>query len=446
MTDDTHSHANKPQDDFDLDAFFENFDFNGVRGSNDTRSSDDANSLDSTMSYAAVGEQAPELPFADEAAFEPTSKGQPRRAQRADSQKASSTPRPTDESRSSKSTATRAADSSKPTATHTADNSKSTATRASDQHEKSSRIPFAKIKKPAAKKDTPRNTHSTTSAFSREPDNARDQQGSYRPLDLKSSTYAIRGGGARQKRSPVTLAVVVIVIVIGVGLTIFATQNILTTLLNAGQKNPITLTETEARSAVDSNMPVLLNIVNSDFDAVTQSFIDGGNNIFQDDRYVPDSVDPTAARKGIIRMPAGVTADFMTGFYEGTYNAYTPDELQQYFNGSWVLDMTRGDLGSSFKVKYVNLNAKSIADEMSHLAGLQGLSGTGVSITAQGTDPRGNTVIQGTKAVDNAIYYWKIAACPFNEVYTAKYIPANAVYISCTVATFDFITGSDPIT
>jgi len=266
------------------------------------------------------------------------------------------------------------------------------------------------------------------------------------PLDGRLGSYKIRGGGRNQLRSPVLIVLYCLIVIVGIGLAGLAVNKVSDMLSNSGLKNPVTLTPAQTREAIDGRLPILLDILDLEFVDVTKMFEEAGHTIFQDDRYVPDSTDPGAKKTGLISMPQIVTMDFMTGFYESTYNAYSIEELEQYFNGTWVLDMARGDLGSQFKVRYMNLNGVSVKEEMQHLAVLQGLTGEGVELLAQGADTRGNIVMQGTKTIDEIVYYWKIAACQFNEVYVAKWLPDNAVYISCTIADFDFYTGTDTIT
>lgn len=209
--------------------------------------------------------------------------------------------------------------------------------------------------------------------------------------------------------------------------------------------NPVTLTEQQTRTAIDAGLPKLFSIIDVDFAEIISTMEDAGEVIFTDERYNPESIDPSAIKVGFIRMPKEVTADFMTGFYGGTYNAYQVDVLEDYFNGAYTLDMSDGSLGIWFKLRYMNLCGESVDAEMQHLLTLQGLTGEGVTVIASGSDPQGNKVIQGTKEIDEETYYWKIAACRFNQVYTVTRLLDNAVWISCTIADFDFYTGGDVI-
>jgi hypothetical protein len=257
--------------------------------------------------------------------------------------------------------------------------------------------------------------------------------------------YRIRGGGSERIKSPLISIILALVIIAGIFFIGFALYNLLGKLATPVNTQVITLTPEQTRNAIDTNMPLLSDIVQSDFDLLQNGYTEQGMVVFANNRYISDSPDPSAVGRELVRMPAQATEEYMTGFYEGGYSAYSPEELQNDFNGAWTLDMTRGDKGSLFKLKYVNLNAQSIAAEMDHLVQLQGMSGEGSTVVAQGSDSRGNTVRQGTRAVGEVIYYWKVAACPFNEVYTAKKIGSSSVYISITVSTYDFYTG-DPDT
>ena len=263
---------------------------------------------------------------------------------------------------------------------------------------------------------------------------------------MKSTTYHLRGGGNVRLQSPwFNIIYVFIVITAILGIAYFVYNTINTFINSGGSTTPLTLTPAQTRQAIDSNLPILSAILDDEFSAVVQSYKDRGASVFQDDRYNPEGYDLSAPREGLIFMPVVVDDSFMDAFYQASYTAYSVAELESSFNGAWVLNMERGALGSHFKIRYVNLNGISIEDEMNHLREFQGLGGEDSLIAAQGTDTRGNTVMQGTKIIGETTYYWKIAACPFNAVYSTNWLPDNAVYISCTVATFDFYTGGDVI-
>ncbi|MDR2109066.1 MAG: hypothetical protein LBP28_06380 [Coriobacteriales bacterium] len=257
--------------------------------------------------------------------------------------------------------------------------------------------------------------------------------------------YNIRGGGSARVRSPLVSGILAIVVLVGIVVIGSVLINTLSKLMTPSPIQAIVLTTEQTRSAIDSSLPLLTGILDSEFDAVQTGFTEQGLVLFSNSRYNSDTPDPTAQGRELVRMPKQVSDDFMTGFYEGGYSAYSLDELQAEFNGTWTLDMTRGDLGSLFKLKYANLNASSLADEMDHLALLQGLAGDGVNVVAEGTDSRGNTVRQGTRTVEDVVFYWRIAACPFSAVYGAAAIGDSAVYISISLATYDFYTGAEEI-
>ncbi len=271
----------------------------------------------------------------------------------------------------------------------------------------------------------------------------------YRPLTAKQSTYKIRGGGHKQRlspRSPVLIVASVILVVAGIGIFISLLNNVTNSASAGSSGYEFNLTTTQTREAIDARIPVLLNYVGASIEDTLASIAETGQYLYTNERYQPDSPDTGASGSETVSMPLEMSAEQMTGYYEGGYNAYTPEELAEYFNGSYTLDMARGELGSWNKVKYVNLNATSIEDEMAHLAEVQLLTGESVTVSAQGVDSRGNYVIQGQKVEGEQVFFFKIAACPFNEVYSAQALSDASVYITCTVANYDFFTGADTIT
>ncbi|GHT79103.1 hypothetical protein FACS1894104_3250 [Actinomycetota bacterium] len=267
----------------------------------------------------------------------------------------------------------------------------------------------------------------------------------YRPLDINSTTYRIRGGGSAQRKSPALNVVLAAVVVIGVIVLGYGLYNIAGMLAGTGGGESIELSTAQTREAIDRRLPLLTNLVDADFDGTQAALAEAGQNLFVNARYIADSPDAGAAGRELISVPNPMTEEQIQGFYEGTYSAYSPNELKELFNGAYVLDMTRGDNGAWDKLKYVNFNATSLEDEMSHIRTLQDLTGDTAVVAAQGTDTRGNKVVQGTKAVGDRIFYWKVAACPFSEIYSAAKLSGTAVYVTCTVATYDFFTGADTI-
>jgi len=245
----------------------------------------------------------------------------------------------------------------------------------------------------------------------------------------------------------VAIIAALLFLVVGVGVVYYVSNGLNDALTGTTSGTDFQLTQDETRAAIDGRIPILINLVDASIDDVHGSLTDAGQYIFSNSRYQPDSPDTGATSAELVSMPQTMTDDQMLGYYEGGYNAYSPEELTQYFNGAFSLDLARGDMGSWNKLRYVNLNAVSIDDEVAHLADFQQLSGDTVTISAQGLDSRGNHVVQGQKVIDGErILYFKIAACAFNDVYNAKTLSDSSVYVTCTVATYDFFTGVETIT
>jgi hypothetical protein len=279
-----------------------------------------------------------------------------------------------------------------------------------------------------------------------------DDASLFTPASRQKPSYRIRGGGAGHVKSPILTIFSGLVVAIGIVALGFLLYQAVTTIPTLGATESITLTATETRSAISERIPKLSGLIHEEFEAVESSARTEGASVFSNPSYRADAPgivstpETPAVAHEIVYLPKNASESFITGYYEGSYNAYSPVELQDFFNGAWVLDMARGEIGTMFKMRYVNLNATGIADEMDWLAAFQGLDGDGATVSARGRDPRGNDIVQGTVNIDGTIYYWKIAACNFNEVYSAKRIPSTGVYISCSFATYDFYTGGDKIT
>jgi len=297
----------------------------------------------------------------------------------------------------------------------------------------------------------PRKTPAHSVAKAPEVISAVSATSSFHPINVKQSTYKIRGGGRKWgvfAQSPVAIVAAILFLAVGIGVVYSAANSFMNSFSTVGGGGvEFNLTKEETRQAIDSRLPILIHYVDFTIEDTVWTLTEAGHNIFANERYQPDSLDTGAVTSELISMPQEMTEAQMNGYYEGGFNAYSPDELTEYFNGAFILDLARGELGSWNKLRYVNLNAAGILAEMEHLAALQQLSGETVTISAQGIDSRGNHVIQGAKVIDGErILYFKIAACLFKDVYYVKSLSNDSVYITCTVATYDFFSGVDTIT
>jgi hypothetical protein len=269
---------------------------------------------------------------------------------------------------------------------------------------------------------------------------------SYKPLDMHGSSYRIRGGGSRRSRTPLLVIAISVVILAGVGILIFALNNYIAPLANeVASPHDITLTAEETRSAIDSAMPPLIEFMGMTWEGEYDYLVnDRGFKVQDEVRMYFDFVpDQSASGHLYVRVPNDTPDSEIIGYYQGTFNAYSAAELQQYLNGAWVMKDANGNLGRIIRLEYANYVGEGVEDEMDTLATLQGLSGPDVTIVYRGLDSRNNSVILGSKLIGEQTIYFKIAACPFSEVYTVDSVPSTSVYITCTVSTYDFYTGSD---
>lgn len=373
-----------------------------------------------TMNYQQAGVSFPEFPFADEnnAVIEPSPSKQ-KRSRESNQQERSDAERTSSARQSRRTTA-------------------------------------SEVRSEAARKSAPASQFSrvspepTTRAARRTFDSASYDapSTSFRPVNTQQPSYRIRGGGGGNynPRSPVLLGASLLLVIIGVVIMGFGLNNVLGSLSGGSTTADFELTSEETRTAIDSHIPVLIDYVDYTIEDAT-AVISESQFVYTNDRHTPDSPDASAANIELVSMPQEMSSEQMEGYYSGSYNAYSLEELGEYFNGSYVLDLARGELGSWNKLRYVNFNSTSIEDEMAHLAEFQGLTGETVTISAEGVDTRGNLVIQGQKVIDGEVVrYFKIAACPFKDLYNASSLSDTSVYITCTVADYDFFTGADEIT
>jgi hypothetical protein len=276
----------------------------------------------------------------------------------------------------------------------------------------------------------------------------------FHPAEFVDNAYHIRGGGRRHnKRSPVMVILIAMVIISGIGLLGFFLWDAFQGLL--GKKpveNVVTLSASETREAIDTEMPVLLDYIWSGSEGAYAVFVDNGWNVVMPGRDTSDNPDATALGNEVIHLAPGVdTAVLESGYYASEFDGYSYDELQANFNGAWMLDISQGDSGVYAQLKYVNFASDSLTSEFQHLRELQGLAGENSVVVSDGLDGFGNSYLKGYLVIDEVTYYWELIGIAFESYYGGqdrRSLPETAVYVKCRVANFDFygIESSPPST
>jgi hypothetical protein len=266
----------------------------------------------------------------------------------------------------------------------------------------------------------------------------------FHQASLADNTYHIRGGGTRHnRRTPLMVTFIAVVLLVGVGLLAFLFMGPLQGLLGDKPKPDIvTLTSTQTREAIDSEMPKLIDYLAYSTDDAYALFAEAGWNVTPSERITAEDTGESTIGGEIIHLAPSVDPTILNqGYYEGGFDAYDFDELQRSFNGGWMLALSQGAEGASSQLKYLNFAATSLKDEMSHLRTLQGLDGELSAVDKEDVDGFGNTYIQGYTVVGETTYFWKIIGIAFGEYYHGqdrRSLPETAVFVKCTVANFDF--------
>jgi hypothetical protein len=389
------------------------------------------------MSYDALGEEYPEIPFANEGDARTAAKKTAR-----DTRSRFETNRAPSERAAAGATQTAGAtQATKRGAAPSTDDSPAAPTRktrtrsTSAQTKKVRASADATVKKQAGGRGAGKGRAARLATLANPQD--------FHAARLTDNSYRIRGGGTRHnQRSPMMLALIAVVVIVGVGLLTYA-FNILyqTFVVEKPDSAVVTLTNSETRSALDAEMPRALGYIEGSSDDAFTAFVDNGWNVFKNDRATSDNPDRSSTGNEIVHLASGIDEDVLKGYYESEFNAYSFDELQKSFNGAWMLDLSRGDSGTYAQLKYVNFASTSLADEIKYLRSFQGLAETGAVIDSEGEDDWGNTYIQGFSTVGETKYYWKVVGIAFKEYYRGqdkRKLPDTAVFVKCTIASFDF--------
>jgi hypothetical protein len=274
----------------------------------------------------------------------------------------------------------------------------------------------------------------------------------FHQAEFTDNSYHIRGGGTRHnRRSPLMTILMAVVILIGIGLLWFSLTSVSRSLLSdKPEETVITLSAIETRTAIDEQMPRLIDYIDNSPEGTYAAFTEAGDNAVMDPRVSANNPDKTAVGNEIIHLSSSVEQSALEqGYYEGEFDAYNFDELQQLFNGAWMLDISQGDLGSFVQIEYVNFAAESLDREMQYLRGFQGLADENSVVDTQGTDTHGNTYIQGYSVIEEITYYWQLIGITLKEYYGGqdrRDLPDTAVFVKGKVANFDFYGAGSSFT
>jgi hypothetical protein len=413
-----------------------------------------------TMSYKALGEDYPEIPFIETAGVE--GDGNSSSSAAGPSSAAARTTRTTRATGATGATGTTSSTTSRTRA------SASSTTKKSQPVADASATEMPRKRQPAtssipAPSSTPSTSSSTRGAGGAETMSGRrtSSQRTQRsealanPQDFQQarftdSGYRIRGGGTRHYRgNPVLIGLVAVVVIAGIILLSFGLRSAFEALLvEKPDVSVITLTPSETREAIDSQMPHMLDYRDSSVESAYASFVDSGWNVVIDPRASSNNPDKSATGSEIIHLSSGVDPTILDhGYYQGEFDAYNFDELQQSFNGAWMFDISRGDMGFYLQLEYINFSSTSLADELERLRASQGLADANAVVDLEKVDDYGNNLIRGYSVIDEVTYYWELVGINFEEYYSGqdrRSLSEASVFVKCRIANFDFYGVSTP--
>ncbi len=272
--------------------------------------------------------------------------------------------------------------------------------------------------------------------------------------EIDGSTYHIRGGGTRHnKRTPMLVIVVAAVIIVALAVSGTVLANSYFSMLEKNTVKPVvTLTSSDTRPAIDAQMPKLLDHVNGSAQEAYDKLLASGWPVHIRSRATQE--DPNNTGGVIAKVSPELSDEALSVYFEKEFNGFNFDDLQNSFNGSWLLDIAHGSEGALTQLKYLNFAVEATADaadplmaELKHLRTLQGLAGEGSVVISEGQDDFNNSYIQGTITINETKYYWKIVGIAFKEYYGGddnRDLPATSVFVRCSVGTYNFYGGEEP--
>lgn len=263
----------------------------------------------------------------------------------------------------------------------------------------------------------------------------------FRQTGMHDSSYHVRGGGFTPNQSLSARIASITIIVFGISLVVIASLYLKSCMSSFDSAQVVTITTEQSHEAY-LTVPKLLDCLYGNASEIYDGFAEAGMSVFRNDRTSTDNPDNKTNTLEIVYFPAGATENDFASYTASEFSSYDFDELQGRLLGSWMIELSDGELGRFAQLKYTNLATEGIFDEMHWALNQQGLTAEGSTLVFEGEDRFGNSVIYGYIVLENeSVVYWQTISCPFEARYhgsDVRQLPNTAVYIKIRIATWDF--------
>jgi hypothetical protein len=238
------------------------------------------------------------------------------------------------------------------------------------------------------------------------------------------------------------IAAVIIVVLVLAGIGIYIGVNIYV----SGGVASIGLNAQTTRTAIDDSLPALPRLIASGSPINSQSLGVNSQDLHAPLRYVPALGAKKASGSQLVYMPVALPdQSFLDGYYEGGYSAYSASELQEYFNGAYVIDSNSDSRGKTYTLSYANLSSQGIPQELEYLSQKEGLADYKQNVKQTGNDSEGYLCQRGTIKLGKKTYYYQLRVADFSKVYKAQILTTPAVYAEFELGTYNFCKGKSAL-
>jgi len=181
-------------------------------------------------------------------------------------------------------------------------------------------------------------------------------------------------------------------------------------------------TQQNLSKEVPLELPVLVNMVHLDANAVVNTFNEAAYSFYDLNKLSGAEVPGL----DVIKLPEGVGATDAALAYGTGLGTISGAEAVRILNGSWRFTVGASNF-TEMRLRYADFHSGSLENAIKY--GIDAQGWTDAEFGESGTDSAGNTYQEGTIVVNGATYGWRVSVCPLEDVYSITGVPDTAVYV-----------------
>lgn len=237
------------------------------------------------------------------------------------------------------------------------------------------------------------------------------------PVRYLDGSSLARPLDAPRPQMVIMAAFVLVAAIIG-GVFLF---NVIDNVSHSAERAQATMEQNLARPASMESLPNLASLVGMDVEGIKATFAEAGWSVADKGALSGD----TSGKIDLIKLPADVSEAQALLMYSNV-SGLSATDATLLLNGSWQFTAEPGDY-ADMRVKYADFSSGSVEAAVQTAIASEGFDPA--TAGEMGVDESGNTFQEGTVAVADGTYHWRVSAIGLSSVYSIKGLPETAVYV-----------------